>query len=151
MNHYKQSLALQASPSRVYKALTEEVQHWWTQDCELASEVGGIVRLRFGNTWKEMRIQQLVPSREVRWLCTGAHIAVAELAHKDEWVGTELIFRISPQGDGQSLLEFEQPGLVPEFECYELCTGAWQYFLASLQQYLATGKGTPYEPAAATN
>lgn len=35
------------------------------------------------------------------------------------------------------------------FECYDLCSDGWQYFLGSLQQLIETGRGTPYELAPA--
>jgi hypothetical protein len=33
---------------------------------------------------------------------------------------------------------------VPALSCYELCNNGWQYFMASLQQFAETGRGTPY-------
>lgn len=96
-----------------------------------------------------MRIERLEPGREVHWLCTGAHIAAAQLTRKDEWVGTRLIFRLTPDGEGCTRLEFEHIGLVPAFECYGLCSDGWRHYLGSLQRFVETGCGTPYELAAA--
>jgi hypothetical protein len=89
-----------------------------------------------------------VPGREVRWHCTGAHIAAAKIAVKDEWVGTDLVFRLAPDAvdnEGRTRLDFEHIGLVPAFECYDFCSDGWRYFLGSLQQLVETGRGTPYE------
>ena len=155
MSHYQQSLVLEANPATVYAALTtpEGLRGWWTQDCDVATEVGGTIHFRFGPTHKDMRIERLEPDREVRWLCTGAHISAAhaaQLTHRDEWVGTQLVFRLTPQGNGRTRLDFEHLGLVPAFECYDLCCDGWRYFLDSLQQFVETGRGTPYELEAAT-
>jgi hypothetical protein len=38
---------------------------------------------------------------------------------------------------------------VSTFECYELCSNGWRLYLDSLQQWVGTGRGTPYEPATA--
>lgn len=151
MSHYRQSLVLEANLIAVYAALTtsEGLRGWWTQDCDVATHEGGTIHFRFGRTHKEMRIERLEPAREVRWLCTGAHIAAAKLSHKDEWVGTRLVFRLTPHGKGGTRLDFEHVGLVPAFECYDLCSNGWRYYLGSLQQFVATGRGTPYEVAAA--
>jgi uncharacterized protein YndB with AHSA1/START domain len=151
MNHYQQSLLIEASPGAVYAALTtaEGLRGWWTQDCDVANEVGGTIRFRFGSTFKDMRIERLDPGREVRWLCTRAHIAHGNLAQRDEWTGTQLVFWISPDGAGRTQLDFEHVGLIPAFECYAMCNRGWNHFLTSLHQLIETGRGTPYEIAVA--
>jgi len=151
MNHFQQSLLLEASPAAVYAALTtaEGLRGWWTQDCDIATGVGGTSHFRFGPNHKDMRIEHLAPGREVRWLCTRAHIAVAKLTRRDEWVGTRPVFRISPEDDGRTRLDFVHIGLVPGLDCYELCNRGWRYFLASFERYMHIGCGTPYELAAA--
>jgi len=147
MDHYQQSFIAQAPPAALYAALTtpEGLRGWWTQECEVANAVGGTIHFRFGGTHKAMRIERLEPSREVRWLCTAAHIDLDQLTHKDEWVGTQLVFHLTPDGQGQTRLDFEHLGLVPAFECYDLCSNGWRYFLGSLHQFVETGHGTPYE------
>jgi uncharacterized protein YndB with AHSA1/START domain len=153
MNHYQQSLLLAAPPAVVYQALTTQqgLRGWWTQDCDAETGVGGSIRFGFGsNATKAVRIEQLVPGREVLWLCTMAQIHVGGLKRKDEWVGTQIAFHLSEEGQGQTRLHFEHVGLVPEFECYDLCNQGWQFFMDSLQQYIATGRGTPFVPDAAS-
>jgi uncharacterized protein YndB with AHSA1/START domain len=152
MSHYHQSLTLEANPATVYAALTTPtgLRGWWTQDCDVATEVGSALHFRFGPHYKHMHIERLEPGREVRWLCTAAHIDIGHFTRRDEWVGTQLVFRLTPIGAGRTQLDFEHIGLVPSFECYDLCKSGWQHFLASLQQYAQTGQGTPYERAAAT-
>jgi uncharacterized protein YndB with AHSA1/START domain len=151
MSHYQKSLVLEANPAAVYAALTTSkgLSGWWTQDRDVATDVGGTIHVRFGRTRKEMRVEQLEPGREVRWLCTVAHISATQLTHKDEWVGTRLVFRLTPDGEGRTRLDFEHVGLVPAFECYGMCSSGWQYYLGSLQQFVETGRGTPYELAEA--
>lgn len=147
MSHYRQGLVLEADPSAVYAALTtpKGLRGWWTQNCDVATEVGGILRVRFGHSYKNMRIERLEPGHEVRWCCTGAHIAVDQLAQKDEWVGTHLVFRLTPDGEERTRLDFEHVGLVPAFQCYDLCSNGWRHYLNSLQQFVETGRGTPHE------
>jgi uncharacterized protein YndB with AHSA1/START domain len=150
MRHYHQTLTLNASPAAVYAALTtpEGLRGWWTQDCDVPTGPGQTLHFRFGRTHKDMRIERLVPGREVRWHCTGAHIAATKIAVKDEWVGTDLVFRLAPDAvdnEGRTRLDFEHIGLVPAFECYDFCSDGWRYFLGSLQQLVETGRGTPYE------
>jgi uncharacterized protein YndB with AHSA1/START domain len=148
MNHYRQSLVIEANPDAVYAALTspEGLRSWWSQDCDVSTAVGGTIHFRFGRNHKDMRIERLEQNREVRWLCTGAYMAAAHLTRRDEWVGTHIVFRLT--GDRRTRLDFEHLGLVPAFECYGLCSDGWRYFIASLQQFVETGRGTPFELAA---
>ncbi|GAB3254797.1 SRPBCC family protein [Chitinimonas naiadis] len=149
MSHYQQQLIIEASPAAVYAALTtpEGLRGWWTEDCDVATQAGGMLKFRFGPNQKAMRIEKLEPGRLVHWRCTEAHLARDEFSHKDEWVGTELSFQLAPAGEGRTRLDFAHLGLVPTLECYELCHRGWQHFMGSLQQYLQKGRGTPYELA----
>ena len=62
---------------------------------------------------------------------------------KNEWIGTKIIFEISNQGD-KTLLQFTHLGLVPEYECYQICYDAWSGFIKkSLYNLLTTGFGQP--------
>lgn len=151
MTHFQQSLVLEAAPAAVYAALTTPagLRGWWTSDCDVSTAIGGTLRFRFGAHWKAMRIERLDPDREVRWACTEAHIDMAQFRRTDEWIGTQIIFRLSPLGGGRSRVDFEHVGLVPTFECWGVCNDGWHHFLGSLRQFTETGRGTPYEPAAA--
>jgi uncharacterized protein YndB with AHSA1/START domain len=147
MSHYQRSLVLEATPDAVYAALTTPagLRGWWTQDCDVATNVGGTIRFRFDCTSKAMRIERLEPAREVRWLCTEAHIAAPSLTRRDEWKGTQIVFRLSPLDDRRTRLDFEHVGLEPALACYGMCSDGWRYFLGSLQQLVETGRGTPYD------
>ncbi|HEV7491877.1 MAG TPA: SRPBCC domain-containing protein, partial [Rhodanobacteraceae bacterium] len=114
MNHHQQNLIINATPAAVYAALTTPagLSGWWTEDCDVPTEVGSTIHFRFGPHYKDMRIEHLEPSREVRWYCTRAHIAVGNLTRSDEWVGTEIVFRLMPDGEGRTRVHFEHIGLV---------------------------------------
>lgn len=145
MSHFQQSLELQALPSTIYAALTTiaGLRSWWTEETDGNPTVGGTIRFRFGSSHKAMRVECLESDREVHWLCTEAHIDPVE--RKDEWVGTRIAFHLTPLDGSRTRLDFEHIGLVPAFECYDLCCNGWRHFLGSLQQYVETGRGTPYE------
>ena len=62
---------------------------------------------------------------------------------KSEWKDTEIIFEISEK-DNQTQIHFTHLGLVPEYECYDICKNAWtQYIQTSLFNLITTGKGQP--------
>jgi uncharacterized protein YndB with AHSA1/START domain len=146
MNNYQRSFTVAATPAAVFAAVgtIEGLRAWWTRECEGNAAVGGTIHFRFGATYKDMRVESAEPGREVRWLCTRAHIDMDAFKRKDEWVGTEMVFRISDAGQGRTRLDFEHIGLVPSFECFIVCQRGWQQFMGSLQQYLETGTGQPY-------
>lgn len=152
MTHYRSDQVLQAPPAAVYAALTTTygLRGWWTQDCEVADAEGGVVQIAFGATRKTLRIERLAPMREVRWRCTHAYIEAPGIARAHEWVGTTIVFRLSPEGADATRLAFEHVGLEPSLECHAMCIAAWDHFLASLRRFVETGRGMPHvRPAAA--
>jgi uncharacterized protein YndB with AHSA1/START domain len=64
-----------------------------------------------------------------------------------EWKGNRIVFEIARQGE-KTVLTFTHVGLVPDYECYEICQKAWTFFTGeSLYQLITTGKGDPVEMA----
>jgi hypothetical protein len=62
---------------------------------------------------------------------------------KTEWVNTQLVFDIIPEGEGAKIT-FTHQGLVPDYECYQVCNDAWTgYITKSLRDFIETGKGAP--------
>jgi len=146
MNHYQQTLVIDADPSAVYAAIATEngLRAWWTPTCTADAHAGGTAHFEFGRTRKDMSIEELDPNRGVRWFCTRAYLASDAIREKSEWAGTEIVFRLTPTVDGKTRLDFEHVGLVPALECYDLCRNGWNHFLASLRQLVETGRGTPW-------
>ena len=62
---------------------------------------------------------------------------------KTEWIGTDLVFELSPK-NGQTEIRFTHRGLVPAYECFDICSNAWgTYINSSLRKLITTGKGQP--------
>lgn len=62
---------------------------------------------------------------------------------KTEWINTKLIFDLSTE-DGKTQIIFTHEGLVPEYECYNVCNDAWtSYIQGSLKNLIETGIGKP--------
>ena len=60
-----------------------------------------------------------------------------------EWTDTRIVFEISPTADGTQI-HFRHVGLVPAYECYDVCSNAWGFFIdGSLRSLLTTGQGMP--------
>lgn len=143
--NYSIEFVCPASAEKVFHALTKNIHHWWTTNIEGVSEVGAQLKFTFGSTYKVMQVEKLVPQKCVVWKCTEAHIDLAELKNKSEWVGTTLRWDIAEVNTNQTEIHFQHIGLTPEVECYGICSMAWESFLTkSFQNYLLTGKGNPY-------
>jgi hypothetical protein len=62
---------------------------------------------------------------------------------KSEWINTKLIFKISHEGV-KTKIQFTHEGLVPDYECYDVCFDAWNtYINSSLYHLITTGRGEP--------
>jgi len=148
MENYQQSLSIKASPAAIYAALTtiDGLRGWWTRDCEGGTAIGDTLKFRFSLCYKDMRIVKLEQDSEVHWLCARAHIVAESVSLADEWVNTQVMFRMSDAGSGNTRLDMEHIGLLPSLQCHALCTNGWQHFLTSLQEFLETGTGTPFVP-----
>jgi uncharacterized protein YndB with AHSA1/START domain len=70
MPDIRYKVTLNASPARVFDALTDQnhIAGWWTPDCTVEQKVGGHATFEFKNAdggldgYILMRIQKLVPS-----------------------------------------------------------------------------------------
>ncbi len=57
--------------------------------------------------------------------------------------GTTITFELSPHGSGTAV-RFSHRGLIPVFECYDVCSNAWSYYLhTSLRDLILAGRGEP--------
>lgn len=147
MNHYQTTIQLSAPAATVYAALTTPagIAGWWTRDCTVGTAAGETVTVRFGTTYKVLRIERLEPLREVGWRCIDSYLHVPGIIDaKDEWKDHELIFRLREHSATATTLAFDHIGLNPSVACYDICTGGWAQFLSSLQAYVQTGTGRPY-------
>lgn len=145
VNDFCFELMIAATPSAVFAALTtqEGLRGWWTQTCDAGAGVGSTVTLRFGPTYKVMKILCSRPDSEVHWRCLDSQIHVPGINKKDEWKGTEIRFSLAAVPGG-TRLRLDHFGLHPQIECYEVCANGWRQFLGSLRAYLENGRGMPY-------
>ncbi|HET6996651.1 MAG TPA: SRPBCC domain-containing protein, partial [Chitinophagaceae bacterium] len=142
------SIIVPSSPGKLFDSLTKKINEWWSEDFEgNAGNFDEVFTVRFGETFKRFKIEDIVPDRKITWYCLDAYINSSKLANKSEWRGTRVIWEIS-QEDDNTVLSFTHRGLTPALECYETCESGWNEFLESLRKYMTTGKGVPYKTPA---
>jgi uncharacterized protein YndB with AHSA1/START domain len=146
MKNYQADISLGAPVARSYEALTTQrgLRGWWTASCEVGTAVGERIAIRFGTTFKVMRIEELQQDSRVRWKVIEAHLDVPGLSRADDWVGTEIVFQLLRESNAATRLRIEHIGLTPEVGCFEICSQGWRQFLASFKSYVETGMGAPY-------
>jgi uncharacterized protein YndB with AHSA1/START domain len=135
-------IELAAPPARVYEAIATAagVSAWWTGG-QIAEEVGATGRLEFGKSgWTELRVERLIPGREVVWACVAQDIA--NFDPRDEWVGTTIRFSLEPLDEGaRTKLGFVHEGLAG-LGCEEMCTKGWSHYIGvSLKGLVERGEG----------
>ena len=139
---FNTTFSVDQSPNEVFNAVTN-VRGWWSERID-----GGTAQLNDEFTYQRwdvhkctMKLTEVIPNKKVVWLCLDNYFSFAE--DQTEWVGTTIEFDIA-ENDGKTKLHFMQRGLVPAFECYNICSDAWTgYIQGSLQNLITTGKGQP--------
>jgi len=134
------TILVDQSPQQVFNAIIN-VREWWSENIE-----GGASQLNdeFSYHYKDihrcrMKLTEVIPGQKVVWHVMENYFDFTK--DKSEWAGTKVIFEISKQGD-KTQLRFTHEGLVPEYECYDICSNAWgSYINGSLKSLITTGKG----------
>jgi hypothetical protein len=97
MPNIHHELLIGAPAEKIYNAITSEegLSARWTPGTHAKPELNSIARSPFGPEYfKEMKILQLNPSGQIKWLC---------ISGVGEWIGTTLSFKLHP-GDKRTLL-----------------------------------------------
>src|SRR5262249_40238364 len=138
------SFTVDQSPAEVFAAIND-VRGWWSGEIDGRTDALGA---EFKYRHKELhrttqRITEFVPGKKVVWHVIDSHLGFVKDEY--EWNGTDIVFEIGEK-DGKTELRFTHVGLVPAFECYGDCSGAWGYFVGeSLRSLITTGKGQPIQ------
>ncbi len=146
---YVKTIDVHATPEQAYRALTSEMDRWWSTHVEGALEsVGDTIKVAFppNNGHWTFEATVLSPGDVVELKCIDAyHIVAGQPAEiEKEWLGTTLRWNIAPAGNGARVY-FEHKGLTPKLHCYDICDEGWNFFFGtSFAAYLNDGAGMPH-------
>jgi len=139
---FNTTLLVDQTPNEAFNAINN-VRGWWSEEIE-----GGTDKLNdeFNYHYEDvhcckMKLIEVIPDKKVVWRVLENYFKFTE--DETEWTGTKIIFDISEKDD-KTQIRFTHEGLVPEYECFEVCKSAWtNYIQNSLQKLITTGTGLP--------
>ena len=139
---FSTAITVDQSPKEAFDAINN-VRGWWSEEIEGST---GKLNDEFDYHYEDvhhckMKIIESIPNEKVVWFVLENYFKFTE--DKTEWTGTKIIFDISQQ-DRKTGIRMTHVGLVPEYECYNICRDAWtNYIQNSLRNLITSGKGQP--------
>jgi hypothetical protein len=140
--NFTTSIIVDKPANEVFNAINN-VRGWWSEEIEGSTD-------KLNEEWAyhyqdvhrtKMKTVELIPDQTVVWLVMDNYFNFTK--DKDEWKGNKIVFDITEK-DNKTHLQFTQIGLVPEYECYDICENAWNtYIQKSLYSLIMAGTGQP--------
>lgn len=140
------SFTVAASLQKVFDAINN-VRAWWSENIDgPTNELNGEFSYHYQDVHRcKIKVIELQADTKVVWHVLDNHFKFTE--DKSEWKDTFIVFELMEK-EGKTELKFTHQGLVPTYECYQVCHDAWTHYIQdSLKTLIKTGKGqaTPKE------
>ncbi|WP_269236824.1 SRPBCC family protein [Flavobacterium flavigenum] len=135
-------IQVEQSAEEVFNAITN-VRGWWSEEIEGDSaKLNDEFNYHYEDIHRcKIRLTEVIPNQKIVWLVEQNYFKFTE--DKTEWTGTKPTFEITEK-DGKTALKFTHVGLVPDYECFQICRDSWtNYIQNSLKKLITTGKGEP--------
>jgi hypothetical protein len=141
---YATSFTVDQTPEEAFAAITNP-RGWWSEGIQ-----GGTAKAGDEFTYQyedihrcKIKLTEVVPDEKVVWFVEENYFNFTE--DKTEWTGTEITFEVAQKGD-KTEVSFTHLGLVPEYECFDICSNSWgSYVNGSLKSLITMGAGQPNE------
>ena len=136
------TILVDQTPDEVFNAINN-VRGWWSEQIEGSTgKLNDEFILQYEDIHRcKIKLTEVIPGKKIVWLVMENYFKFTK--DSSEWTGDKMIFEITKK-DNKTQLQFTQAGLVPEYECYDICSNAWgNYINNSLHNLIATGKGQP--------
>lgn len=140
--NFTAAISVDQTPEEAFNAINS-VRGWWSENIDGSTDkLGAEFSYRYQDAhFCKIKITELVPGKRISWHVVDNSFNFTR--DKSEWKGTDIIFEISKKGD-KTEVRFTHRGLVPEYECFDVCSNAWgSYINGSLRSLIATGRGKP--------
>lgn len=139
---YTKSIIVGKSPAEAFAAI-KNFRGWWSEEIDGSTD---ILNETFFYHYKDIhlckiKLIEVVPGKRLVYRVVDNEFNFVN--DKTEWIGTNLTFDISAEGANTKVI-FTHEGLVPSYECYEVCNDAWTGYIGkSLKHYIEKEKGNP--------
>jgi hypothetical protein len=140
--NFTAAFTVDQTPDEVFAAINH-VRGWWSENIVGTTDSVGeeFTYLNMPVHRCTIRVTELVPGERVGWHIVDNFFEFTE--DKTEWKDTDIHFDIARRGD-KTELTFTHLGLVPDYECFDICSNAWGFYVnSSLRGLIRTGKGVP--------
>ena len=139
---YKTTILVDENSNEVFNAI-KNIRAWWSEDIEGETDkLGELFFYHYKDVHLcKLKLIEMVPNEKLVYLVVDNQFNFVK--DKTEWINTKLIFDINKEGL-QTKVTFTHEGLVPSYECYDICEDAWtSYIQGSLKDLITIGKGKP--------
>jgi len=143
--YFTTAFLVDQAPEEAFAAINND-RGWWGGNIEgITDQLGQEFTYRYQDVhYSKQKITELIPNKRVVWRVLDASLNFTE--DPREWTGTEITFEVARKGD-QTEIRFAHEGLVPAFECFDVCSNAWGFYInGSLRRLMTTGEGPTTPP-----
>lgn len=136
------TILVDQTPEKAFDAINN-VRGWWSEEIEGSTDkLNEVFNYHYEDVHRcKIKVIEMIPGKKVVWHVLENYFKFTH--DKSEWTDTKVVFDISQQ-NGKTQIRMTHQGLVPEYECFDICKGAWTtYMQKSLYNLITTGKGNP--------
>ncbi|HWZ21329.1 MAG TPA: hypothetical protein VNW06_01675 [Cytophagaceae bacterium] len=136
------TILVDQSPKEAFDAINNP-RGWWSEEIEgSTNKLDDEFMYHYEDVHRcQLKLIEVIPEKKVVWFVMDNYFKFTK--DTSEWKGTKISFEISKQ-ENKTQIRFTHIGLVPDYECYEICRDAWStYINKSLRSLINTGKGQP--------
>jgi regulatory protein YycH of two-component signal transduction system YycFG len=140
--NYTTIFTVDQTPEEAFAAINN-VRGWWSEEIDGDTDkLGAEFKYHYQDVHHcTIKITEFIAGKKVVWHVLDNYFNFVR--DKTEWTGTDIVFEIAQKGD-KAEVHFTHIGLVPAYECYDVCSNAWgSYITSSLRNLITTGKGQP--------
>jgi hypothetical protein len=139
---FQATITVNKSALEAYHSI-QNFRGWWSEEIDGRTDN---INETFFYHYKDIHLCKIKPIEAVPGKKLVYQVVENEfnfIQDKSEWVNTRLIFDIKTN-ETATEVTFTHDGLVPEYECYQVCNDAWSgYIHNSLKNFIEKGKGNP--------
>jgi len=154
---FNTTILVDQTPEQVFNAVNNP-RAWWSEEIVGETDkLNAVFDYHFEDIHRcRIQLVEMVPNKKVVWLVLENYFKPGIFDdgtthpknnkftdNEAEWTDTTIHFELSEK-DGKTQLQFLHLGLIPEYECFDVCVNAWTHYVReSLYGLITTGKGQP--------